>query len=168
MRNKRQLLYQRRSRRAGVTLELILGLPVLVIVLLIVVELGLIMGNSKHVAAASREGAKLAAEAATLNPGNTAAVTAMIRVAIDRRLASAGLGNAATRGVTLRHTVGGGGSATSGSCPDPVVPVLPNDAVRVTVCVEMTRLSPNLLSIFGFDLTGRVVRSTTTYDYELN
>ena len=49
-------------RRAAVTLEMIVALPVLTIALLVVIELGVVMANLKHVAAASREGARLAAE----------------------------------------------------------------------------------------------------------
>ncbi len=158
---------KRRPRpRGGVTLELILALPLLVIVLLAVIEVGLILANFKHVAAASREGAKMAAETVGLSPGTTAATAAQVRSAVDRRLEAAGLGASASQGVTVRHTVTAAGAATNGDCSDPVVPALPDATVRVTVCVALTRLSPNLLGAFGFDLAGQTIEHTTTWDYE--
>jgi Flp pilus assembly protein TadG len=152
-----------RRRTAAVTLELILALPVLVIALLVVIEFGVLMANLKHVAAASRDGAKLAAETAPLGAGATAAA---LRSAIDRRLESAGFGAGAAQGVTLRHTVGSGSVVTDGICSDPTTPAMPDDAVRVTVCVELTRLAPDLLATFGFSLAGKVAEHTTTFHYE--
>ena len=153
---------RRRIRRAGVVVELLLTLPVLFIALLAIVEFGLILANVKQVALASREGAKLAAETAPLN-GGTAAV---IRNLVDDRLESAGMGTNASQGVTLQDTVTFG-TFTDGDCPAPAAPPLPLGAVRVTVCVELEKLSPNLLQAFGFDISGLVVEHTTTYRHEL-
>lgn len=155
-------------RRGVVTLELLLSLPVLMIVLLAVVQFGVLMANLQHVAAASYEGAHYATEQAALTvvPASNAALAAAIRTAVDRRLESAGFGTNASAGVTLRHTVGGGGNATDGTCSDPLNPPLPARTVRVTVRVPLTRLAPNVLSTFGFDLTGRYTEMTSTLDFE--
>jgi Flp pilus assembly protein TadG len=150
-------------RRAGVVLELILVLPILVITLFAVVEFGLVMANLKQVALASREGARMAADAAPLD----AATTSLIRAAIDRRLESAGLGASATQGITVQETVTFNGPFTDGICPVITSPAMPGNAVRVTVCVELDRLTPNLLQAFGFDISGRVVEHTSTFRYEL-
>jgi Flp pilus assembly protein TadG len=159
-----------RSRRGGaVTFELIVTLPILVIFLAAVIEFGLILANTKQVALASRLGAKIAAESgAPFNSGTLAA----IRTAVDRQLEAAGFGAAASAGVTLQHNVAGGGSSpqVSGDCPAPSSPPLPADgsgSVRVTVCVELSKLTPDLLSSFGFSIAGKFVESTTTYPYEL-
>jgi Flp pilus assembly protein TadG len=158
----------RGTRRGGaVIVELILAMPILFISLLVVAEFGMVMANLKQVALASREGAKIAAETAGLSTTTTGATAAVIRKAVDDRLESAEFGSTATEGVRLDHTVSGGGSAADGTCPSPAGPTLPSGAVRVTVCVKLTKLTPNLLSVFGFDISTRTVEHTTTLDYEL-
>ncbi|MCO6457526.1 MAG: pilus assembly protein [Pirellulaceae bacterium] len=144
-------------------LELILTLPIVLIALLAVVEFGLIQANLKQVALASREGARLAAETFPLNP----ATTSVIRGEVDRRLESAGFGPAATLGITIQETAFGGGPYTDGTCSVPVAPPMPLGAVRVTVCVPLDLLTPNLLQAFGYDITGLVAEHTTTYRHEL-
>ena len=152
----------KRARRGGVVLELILTLPILVIVLFAVVEFGLLLANLKHVALASREGAKMAAETQPIN----AATVSVLRAQIDRRLESAGLGPEATSGITVQETAFGGVSITDGVCGSPTSPIMPPGAVRVTVCVQFERLTPNLLQAFGLDVTGKVVEQTTTFRHE--
>jgi Flp pilus assembly protein TadG len=157
----------RATRRGGVILELIIATPILVIALFVVVQFGLVMANIKQVALASREGAKIASESPGLAPGApTTTAAATIRAKINARLESAGFGSSASEGVTLRHTVAGADVATDGTCADPTSPPLPTSAVRVTVCVALTKLTPNLLSAFGYDISGSVVEHTTTLDYE--
>ncbi|MDA1053224.1 MAG: pilus assembly protein [Planctomycetota bacterium] len=158
---------RRRAHSGAVTLELIVSLLVLFIALFVVVEFGLAMANLQHLARASRDGAKIASETAGLAPATTAATASTIRAAIDRRLESAGFGANATLGVTLRHTLGAGDVATDGTCSDPISPPLATDMVRVTVCVQLTKLTPNLLSPFGYDITSETAEHTTTFDYEL-
>jgi hypothetical protein len=79
--------------------------------------------------------------------------------------------------VILEHNLTGGTSPlievpTTGACtcsaPSSTDVPFPTcgDYVRVTICVRMTEMTPNLLSIFGFDITDRIVQRTTTYRYE--
>ncbi len=152
---------RRPQRQGGVTLELILALPLLLIALLAVVEIGVIVANVKHVAAASREGAKLAAQTPGLSQATTAATRDAVQLAINRRLESAGLGANAAQEVILRHTV------ADGDGEPPLDPPLPDEAVRVTVRVELTRLAPDLLGAFGFTLSGKTIDHSTTWAYEL-
>lgn len=157
----------RSTRRGSIILELIIATPILVIALFVVVQFGLILANIKQVALASREAARIAAQSPGLAPGvPTTAVASTIRTEVNARLESAGFGSAASEGVTLRHTVAGGDVATDGTCGDPTSLPLPASAVRVTVCVELATLTPNLLSAFGYDILGSVVEHTTTLDYE--
>ncbi|MEX0727089.1 MAG: TadE family protein [Planctomycetaceae bacterium] len=151
-------------RRGAVIFELIITLPALMILALAVIEFGLIQHGQKHVSSASAFGAKIAAETAGLNSGNTAAVRTSVETAVNTHFDVAGFGNVS--GVTLRHNVGGGGVDSSGNCPDPVVPALPPDSVRITVCVDFTDLSPDLLSSFGFSLGDRSAVFTTTFPHE--
>lgn len=158
---------RRGYRGASVVVELLIAFPILFIALLVVVEFGVMMANLKQVAAATRDGARLAAQTAGLAPATTAATAAAVRALVDNRLESAGYGANASQGVTLRHTVAGGGVATDGVCNDPLIPALPAvDAVRVTVRVELTKFTPNLLASFGFDLSTRFSEHTATFEYE--
>lgn len=167
----------RRHRNAIVTLEAIIWLPVLAILLAAVIEMGLIMSGAMHVAAASRLGAKLAAETAGLDSMNTAAVAAAIRGPIDDYFENAGFGANATRGVRLQHNIDGGGSEEDGICPEQLTPPLPDPpvgptflnrpySVRVVVGIEATRAAPNILRTFGYDISNVTLELATTYPYE--
>ena len=149
-------------------MELILTFPVILIVMAGIIEFALIFGNMQQVALASRVGAKIAAESATLNAGTATD----IRTAADRQLHTAGFSSNASGGVRLQHNAGGGsGDFENGTCTVPTfLPALPTDgngSVRVTVCVPLDELSPDLLSSFGFSISGHTVEMTTTYPYEL-
>lgn len=157
-------------------LETIVWLPVLAILLAAVIEMGLLMTGAMHVAAASRLGAKLAAEDASLSPATTAAVATAIRTPINTYLESAGFGLNASAGVRVQHNIGGGGSSAAGTCPEQTTPPLPPgpdamspdrpNSVRVVVCVNATTVSPNLLQTFGYNLSGVTLELSTTYPYE--
>ncbi len=166
-----------KQRTAIVTLETIVWLPVLAILLAAVIEMGLIMTGTMHVAAASRLGAKLAAETMGLSPATTIGTANDIKMSVDEYLQNAGYetisnGGVISAGVRLQHSVLGGDSDVSagGTCPEfvpPDFPALPSGAVRVGVCVNVTEVSPNLLRTFGFDTTNVTIEMFTTYPYEL-
>lgn len=158
-------------QRCGViVVELILTFPVLLVLLLAVIEFSLIIINIQQVSQAARMGTKIAAETSGLgsptDPPLTNTTATAIRTAVDRQLFTAGFGQNASRGVTLRHTVASGYVATDGLAADPNLPVMPNNAVRVTVSVDLSRLTPDLLSTFGYSTSDQTVELTTTYPYE--
>lgn len=161
----------RPPRRSAVTVvETIIWLPVLLIVLLSIVEFGSIMLGISQVEAAARFAAAYAADDPNGNLMNdstmaSAADAMEIRGEVDEVLETAGFGTAATQGVRFRENVGespgDGSTAVDGTCdPDPLP--MPNDSVRVTVCVPLTSVSPDLLSSFGFSLSGRFIEATAT------
>jgi Flp pilus assembly protein TadG len=159
-----------KNRPAVCAIEVVLALPIFLVFLLAVVEFGLILANCKQVSLASRVGAKIASESSFPFDATT---LVNIRTAVDRQLESAGLGATASGAVVLQHNVAGGGASpqSSGplSCTAPTDPPLPSDgegAVRVTVCVELSKLTPNFLSTFGFSTAGKRVMLTTTYPYK--
>ena len=164
----------RRLRRSAVIIfELIVSLPILLIFLAAVVEFGVIFVGIKQVALASRAGAKVAAEAGGLNTAMTSSVAMSARDAADRQLETAGFGPDASAGLTLRHNVSGGGVSTQGNCADPTFPALPSALptsgsghVRVTVCIDVSKLAPDLLSMLGFSIAGFSVEETSTYPHE--
>lgn len=135
------------------------------------IEFGLIFGQLKQVAAASRAGAKVAAESLPIS------MTA-IQDAVDHQLQSAGIGSSCN--IVLVHNVPGGGASpqTTGTCncSTPFGPTLPNGtllgggglsgSVRVTVCVRLTQLTPDLLNTLGFSISGDMVEHTTTFAHE--
>lgn len=157
-------------RRGVIVVELILTFPILFILLLAVIEFSLIIANIQQVSQAARLGAKMAADTPGLggftDPPLTNTTATAIRAEVDRQLLTAGFGSSASRGVTLRHTVGAGYGATDGTAADPTQPAQPANAVRVTVSVELSKLTPDLLSTFGYSTSGQTVELTTTYPYE--
>jgi hypothetical protein len=152
--------------------ELLVGLPVLLILLLAIVEFGLVMDKLQQVALASRTGAGMAAQ-----QSSSAFNVAAIKAEVDRQLLTAGISSGSCE-VLLQHNVGtstpvilpsGSGSCT---CSSPTIPPLPSSAivpdgcVRVTVCVRLSALAPDLLSSFGLSIQGLQVLQTTTLAYE--
>jgi Flp pilus assembly protein TadG len=177
------------NRRPGiVTLELILWLPIMIILLLAVIEFAIIMQVNKQVAYASRFGAKLASEitraqATTPNLGNfnLTATANNLKTQVDIFLANAGL--TASCQVLLEHTacvpttsqtdpVGTpcpcGASPTTLAANETVSPFDDEAYVKVTVCVPLLNNVPNVLSTFGFDVTGKTLEHSTVFRIETN
>lgn len=158
-------------RSAAVVVEFILSFPIFLLFLATVIEFALIIDSSQQVAQAARMGAKIAAETANLgnvifDPPITGDTATAIRTAVDRQLENAGFGPNASQGVTLRHTVGVTNFSTDGNAPDPTLPAMPTNAVRVSVSVPLTKVTPNLLQSFGFSITNKAIDITTTFPYE--
>lgn len=177
--------HRSRRRRAVVTLELILAIPILLIVLLAVVEIGLILAASKHVEFASRLGAKLAAEMPrtggppNLGTFNLPVTPNNIKDRVDQYLQTAGYTGSCT--VILEHNVVGVINPVQTdddgmSCPCEPIGTLPAavpgppatviESVRVTVCLPMEGNIPNCLATFGFDLADCSIRQSTVWPYE--
>lgn len=168
-------------------LELILAMPLLMIVLLAVVEFGVLLVNLQYVEFASRTGAQVASQLNqsdfySVVPPNPAVFPATITTVVNAELAQA-TPNAVTplssSSILLEHTVPISGPAvgavtevysgvavTSADVAEPPIPAPPAYRyVRVTVFVNATDLTPNILAAFGFDLTGKRFQQTTTYAY---
>lgn len=160
--------------RRGITaIEIILTLPIFIIAVMAIVELGLLVSNEQIVEMSSRAGSQVASKLATIP--SSGAVPASVQAAVARELTQIG----ATRyHVRLEHNInfaGGAGATmapvvlttvTAGGPPSfqppPSVTLTPNRRyVRVTVCVYSTELTPNLLHNFGVDLSTRVSDQTT-------
>jgi len=154
-------------RQAVVVVELILMMPVLLVFLAALIEFGLILANTKVVALASRTAAKIAAE----TPASSLPFSiSTVRAGANAVLATAQMTSCR---VILEHNVplGGASPVIDGpcTCSAPSSPALPGgspNAVRVTVCMELSQLTPNLLAAFGFSTTGRTVSESTLYPYE--
>lgn len=167
-RNDRRFSASRPSQRhrGAVVVELLIMLPVWLIALLAVIEFGEVLSDLQQVSLASRVGA----ESGVRTPGlpSSGPVPTNVLDAIDHQLASSGMSQCK---VILEHNVGGSyAMLVSGSCScDPPTTPLPGlgTYVRVTVCVPMTQLVPNLLGTFGFDISSKLVRQTTVLQYEL-
>ena len=173
-------------RSAVIVLELIMGLPILIIFLFAVVEFGLILALSKQVSFASRFGANLASNESRASLGvlNLHAGGGRLLAAINENLATAGISGGACQ-VILEHNVSGVSEtvqidppagcancvAPGTSLPDPVFSCFEAgrpapETVRVTVCVSIPDHVPDLLCGFGFSIDGCVIRQTTTYRFK--
>lgn len=157
----------RHRRAGGAILELIIFMPVMLIFLTSVVEFGQILSGLKVVELASRMAAKTAAESTQADLISGAALSSVESTANSTL---AGYGMTSCR-VILEHTLGGVGTFNTGTCPcsAPATPALPasaSGAVRVTVCVEATELTPDLLSTLGFTVAGQHGQQSTVLPIE--
>ena len=173
-------------RNAVIVLELILGLPILIIFLFAVVEFGLILSLTKQVSFASRFGANLASQESrvTLSDLNLPAGGSRLLTAINANLATAGISGGACQ-IILEHNVVSAlnpvqidPSAGCDNCvapgtslPNPVLSCMESgrpahETVRVTVCVSISDHVPDLLCGFGFSIDDCVIRQTTTYRFK--
>lgn len=159
----------RPHRRTGsVTLELILAAPVFAIFLIAVIQFGVFFANMQSVALACRVGASQASE--DLTP-----TVAEVEAAVEEQLLSSNIQHCRIR---LEYSTGDGASVMSsdtGSCtgcgPNSNLAAAPGgeDYVRVTVCVELKEVMPNLSSMFGFNVAGtpaRFAECTTVLRHE--
>ncbi len=161
------------NRRGIATIEIILTLPIFIIAVMAIVEMGLLVSNEQIVEMSCRAGSQVASELASIP--TSGAVPASVQTAVARELAQVG---ATSYQVRLEHNinfVGGAGATmspvvltttTAGGptyCPPPpTITLTPNRRyVRVTVCVYSTALTPNLLRNFGVDMSQRVSDQTT-------
>ena len=164
-------------RRGIVTIEIILTLPIFIIAVMAIVELGLLVSNEQIVEMSSRAGTQVASELATIPSSGSVPVS--VQAAVARELAQIGATNYHVR---LEHNINFSGApgatmasvvlttVTTGgppNCPPPpTIALAPNRRyVRVTVCVYSTALTPNLLNNFGVNLSNRVSDQTTLRRY---
>jgi len=174
-RSKSSLRPPRDSRGGAVTLEFIIALPVLLIILLAVVQFGMFFSGLQQVSLASRVGAEAAAQTDLSASETGDGIPADILNAINAQLASAGI--TACR-IFVEHNVDGTDedelqepSTSTWTCTPPATALPLDDAhgvysVRVTVCVPMSELAPNCLSLFKFDISKRSTQCSTTFRYE--
>jgi len=173
---QRPFTHRRSQRRSGgVTLELILNLPIWLILLLGTLQFGQLNSNLQHVALAARNGAE-EASVTVLTGSEVTTPTAIIDV-VTRQLQTAGiLGPAESPcDVIIEHNTTGSGrielhaAGSTCTCDPPDVALLPAGVpyTRVTVCVPFTAVAPNLLTGYCLDMSSRLVQSSTTFQYEL-
>ena len=163
-------LHRRRPRSGIYVVEILTVVPLVLLALLAVIEFGLLYINFRHVAAASRTGAKIAAEQMVFN-------IAAIKTEVDRHLLSAGF-SAGSSEVILQHNVGSVVPIVISSAgmipvaPYPTTPtlplaaVVPEGCVRITVAVPMSLLTPDLLALFGYSVATQTKTKTVTFPYE--
>jgi hypothetical protein len=154
-----------------VVLELLLSFPVLLIAFLAAIQFGMLFSKLQQLALASRIGALAAAQYSPLPPVD-GPVPPNLMLPITRQMNLIG---ASPYGLLIEHNVTDPQPATpvmltSGTpaCTQPTTP-LPTSGryVRVTVCVEVTQIAPDLLGLFGLDITSEKAQQTSVFRYEL-
>lgn len=127
------------KRRVGALLstELLFVLPLLMFILLALVEYTFFLTAETRLAAASREGARVASMG-----GSTTAVNSAIEAILGATLLAK-----STTTVTITYP-----NTTSNT----------GDPVTVTITVAATDLVPNYLKGVGFDLTSKTLTGKTT------
>jgi hypothetical protein len=170
---------QRRQRRGGLTVEMVLVVVVLAIVTVAVVQFGVFYANAQEVALAARVGGLEASQTPNLPVAGT--VPANIVDAIRHQLESSNIDFCEIR---LEHNVIPPGppgpppyvlitSEPGCTCPPktPLIspPFAGTEYVRLTVCVPLDQVFPKQISFFGtqlFDPT-KTYEHTTVFRYEL-
>ncbi len=165
----------RDPRGGAVTLEFIIALPVLLIMLLAVVQFGMFFSGLQQVSLASRVGAEVAAQTDLSASETGDPIPSVILNAINAQLSSSAI--SACR-IFVEHNLDGPAEdelrepLTSAWTCTPPATSLPLDmaggvySVRVTVCVPMSEVAPNCLSLFGFNIANRSTQCSTTFRYE--
>jgi len=171
--------FRKSKRRAASLLEIIIGLPIVLILLLAVVEFGLLQSNQQTLKMASRAGAMVAAELAidgTEMQPDVAIVKAINEVLRQGDILASSESIVTVGKVQLNYSVYEPGSMTvienerffTARC-DPPPTVYPNyHYVQVTICLPAKRLAPNVLANFGVDFSGRDVVMTSLFRHELS
>lgn len=168
----------RRSKRRGASLlEIIIGLPIVLILLLAVVQFGLLQSNQQTLKMASRAGALVAANMeidGTEVVPDSEIVNAIDEVLIQGGILSSGETIAAVGEVQLNYYVYDSNTDTKISdaiyfdapCNPPATTYPNYYYVQVTICIPAQRLTPNMMACFGVDYTGRDAIMTSLYRHE--
>jgi Flp pilus assembly protein TadG len=160
-----------------VVVEFLMWAPVFAILTFAIIEFALILTAAQHLKMASRAGAKVAAELSTTalaSPLDANNLT-LVQTAVADVLSSAEL--TPCRVILEYNPTCGGispGAKQVGACPNctaPAAPLpgniaIPGGTVRVTVCVRIDQMTPDMLSLFGFSIQDRIVRMSTLLPYE--
>lgn len=166
------------KRRGAVVFEALLWLPVFLIALSAVIEFGMVLNGLHAVKLAARAGAKYAAELDVGAIGSSSAVED-VQAAVDRVLSSSGYDSCQVR-LEYVNCVGSGNSIAGPcptctacpSCSQPAVPLaptildVPGGMVRVTVCVNVSEMTPDLLGWVGASISDRVAQYSVAFPYE--
>lgn len=149
-------------RRAAIAVDFLLAFPVALGMVFAIAEFGILFAKVQYVEVAAFEGAAAAARLESNNAGQGAAAA---RWRANRVLREAGLGNSCA--VVVRyHSAGRFRQASTNTncvCEPPRLPRRSNiTAVQCTVCVRMSQLTPDLLSLIGFSTEGRIVSASHT------
>ncbi|MEW4561260.1 TadE family protein [Bremerella sp. JC770] len=171
------VLFRKTKRRAASLLEIIIGLPIVLILLLAVMQFGLLQSNQQTLKMASRAGAMVASE--LVFDGAEQVPPAEIVVAIDEVLIHGGLLSSdetieSVGDVQLDYVVYDYGDQEPIKWTAPPEPPCNPPAtvepsyyyVQVTICIPATRLAPNTLAYFGIDFSSRDVIMTSLYRHE--
>lgn len=160
-------------RNGSSLLEIILGLPILLILLLAVVQFGLLQSNQQALHLASRQAALVAAELPLPQSGPvpTEVVDAVNVVLREHGVLGSNETILTLGGVRIDHSADAPVGSWLESGVNPVDPppttYPPREFVQVTVSVEATRLAPNTLAFFGIDYSGRYASQTSLFRHEL-
>ena len=177
-----------RQRRGGVVLEVILGLPLLVIPLLAVVEYAVLMSNQQQVEMAARAGALTGAQLVLPSSGsvptevldaiaaelthvgidlNARITDGTIRVELEHNYLSSGADPELDPSATLASGTLTCPSSAAPPAPDPDLSSFGRSYVRLRLCVRSDLLTPNLLSAYCIDMSERVTSQTKAYRHVL-
>ena len=158
------------NRRAAIALELIAVAPVFLISLFSIVQLGLSLSGAVLVHQAAVVGAQ---QGSMQGRVNAAALLPGILSAVNQQLSAAGVStSAADVQVLVQERVsdppvytGSSGASGVGFQATPSAAGIPVDSIRVTVNVRLSKVTLDLLSSFGYLITGDFITGTALRSY---
>lgn len=167
MQNTIQRRQNCRQNRGAAVLETIITLPILIAAVFSIVEFSMLVNRQQHLVEAARNGALVASRLSEseLKASNSGTVPKSVAAAVEGRLEEANITN-----VDIRFSYGSQAQADvdaehkSRGCDARTEPL--RRSVRVAVKVPATELSPNLLSVFGFDISNRSYAASSVFPYE--
>lgn len=164
-----------RNCRGAVAFELVMVVPVLVFSLMFIVHVGVSLSGAVLVHQAANAAARSAAESVRAS-ANAATLVSVVTTVANTVLAAGGISTdssgpgawcAANLQVVVQERVSdppglAGSSAVSGYAfiaSAPPASGIPVETIRVTVFVRQSELVPDLLSGFGFSMTGKYLQA---------
>jgi Flp pilus assembly protein TadG len=158
------------NRRAAIALELIAAAPVFLISLLSIVQLGLSLSGTVLVHQAAVVGAQQGSMQGRIN---ATALLPGILSAVNQQLSAAGVSTSAADVQVLVQErlsdppvyTGSSGASGAGFQATPSAAGIPVDSIRVTVNVRLSKVTVDLLSSFGYLITGDFITGTALRPY---
>ncbi len=161
------MLFSYRKHRSGtIAMELLWNLPLWLITLLALIELGLVLSSAQYVSF----GARLAAEEASRTEF-LAGAEEMPPGLVEIVRQQLGMNGMAPSKIVLEHNVGGKRRVLTWGDGPVLVPKIPPPTqgpyVRVTVAARLEQFVPRLFRSLGLDLAWQRLVDSVTYPFAL-
>lgn len=159
-----------RGHRGAIALELIVVAPVFLISLFSIIQLGLSLSGTVTVHQGAAVGAQ---QGSTQGRLNATALLPGVVAAVNQQLSAAGITtSSADVQVIIQERIsdppvytGSSGSSGAAFQSVPSASAIPVDSLQITVNVRLSKVTLDLLSSFGYQITGDYITGTALRAY---